>query len=194
MQIIFNLLKKRTASTLLLLFVGFGLNATAAQHTISMTSDWEFSPSYLEIEVGDIVAFINQDYTYNYHDSYCQDSWYTGLLDVDESVSYQFFGTGTYNYRDTTFGAYGMTGTIVVKAAAPPQPATLLNSSWSAIGGFQCTVSNLVVGKTYYIEASTNLVNWTSIATNVASAPVEDYIDAEATALKSRFYRSVHLP
>ena len=173
-----------------------GQSARASEYTVEMTSDWTFSPRYLQIQVGDIVTFVNHDWTYCEHDSYCPGYWYTGLLDVDDSASLQFLGTGTYNYRDTTFYQFGMTGTIVVNPATPtqPTPATLLDPVRLPGGSFQFTLSNLVVGATYIIQASTNLVDWSNIATNVAASDVESYVDNEAPAFRQRFYRSWHLP
>ena len=183
-------------SALMLSALCMGPAVQATDYTVEMTSDWTFSPKYLEIEVGDIVTWVNQDYTYSYHDSYCPGYWYTGLLDVDESVSLMFLGTGTYNYRDSNFYILGMTGTIVVNPATPqqPAPATLIDPLVMSDGRFQCTVSNLVPGKTYIIEASTNLANWTPIATNVAASSMESYVDNGAAAFRRRCYRSVQLP
>jgi plastocyanin len=173
-----------------------GQTWAATQYTVEMTSDWKFSPSYLQIEVGDTVTFVNHDYTYYLHDSVCPGYWDTGLLDVDENVSLQFLGTGTYNYRDSSFYLFGMTGTIVVNPATPtqPTPATLLNPTPLPGGSFQFTLSNLVVGATYVIQASTNFVDWSNISTNTAASTVESYVDAGATGFRWRFYRSWHLP
>jgi plastocyanin len=166
------------------------------RYTVEMTSDWTFSPSYLQIEVGDIVTFVNHDYTYYLHDSVCPGAWNSGYLDVDESASLQFLGTGTYNYRDSFFYSYGMTGTIVVNPATPtqPTPAVLLEPTRLPGGSFQFTLSNLVVGATYIIQASTNFVDWSNISTNSAGSSVESYVDDGATAFRRRFYRSWHLP
>ena len=49
-------------------------------------------------------------------------------------------------------------------------------------------------GKTYLLQASTNLVDWTVIATNVAPAGVFEITDASATNYPYRFYRAVKLP
>jgi plastocyanin len=185
-------------TTCLLLAVAFwvGQPSRAAQYTVEMTSDWRFSPNYLVIQVGDIVTWVNHDWTYNYHDSVCLPYWNTGLLDVDESASVPFPVTGTFNYRDSSWYVLGMTGTIVVNPATPtePTPATLLNPMSVPGSGFQFTLSNLVVGATYVIQASTDVVNWTNLSTNIASSTVEIYLDTEATALPRRFYRSWHLP
>jgi plastocyanin len=168
----------------------------AAQYTVEMTDNWTFSPSYLEIQVGDIVTWVNHDWTYNYHDSYCPGYWYVGPLDLDESGSLMFPITGTFNYRDSYWYVLGMRGTIVVNPATPtqPTPATLLDPTPLPGGGFQFTLSNLVVGATYVVQASTNLVDWSSLATNMAASSVETYVDNGAGAFTRRFYRSWHLP
>jgi plastocyanin len=173
-----------------------GPTVQAAEYTVEMTDDWTFSPAYLEIQVGDIVTWVNHDWTYYPHDTVCPGYWSSGLIDVDESVWLMFPFTGTFNYRDSYFYIIGMTGTIVVKPATPqqPVPATLLDPLVLSDGRFQCTVSNLVTSKTYIMQASTNLVDWVPISTNVAASSVESYVDDGAAAFPRRCYRSVHLP
>jgi plastocyanin len=168
----------------------------ATDYTVEMTSDWTFSPAYLEIQVGDTVTWVNHDWSYYPHDTVCPGYWNSGLIDVDESVYLMFPFTGTFNYRDSYFYLVGMTGTIVVKPATPPlpAPATLIDALVLPDGRFQCTVSNLVPGKTYIMEASTNLVSWAPIATNVAASSMESYVDNGAAAFRGRCYRSVQLP
>ena len=171
-------------------------SATATDYTVEMTSDWKFSPAHLEIQVGDIVTWVNHDWSYNLHNSVCAGYWNSGMLDIDESARLMFPVTGTFNYRDSTFYIFGMTGTIVVWPATPtqPTPATLIDPLQLQGGAFQFTLSNLVVGATYVIQASTNLVNWSGISTNIASSSVENFVDNEATAFGRRFYRSWHQP
>jgi plastocyanin len=173
-----------------------GTAVQATEYTVEMTSDWTFSPAYLEIQVGDIVTWVNHDWTYYMHDTVCPGYWNSGLLDVDESAWLMFPFTGTFNYRDSTFYLFGMTGTIVVNPAIQqqPAPATLLDPLVLPDGRFQCTISNLVAGKSYIMEASTNLVNWTGISTNVAASSLESYVDDGAAAFRRRCYRSVQLP
>src|SRR5512135_1346617 len=75
----------------LVLTVWAGQSAKATEYTVEMTSDWTFSPKYLQIQVGDIVTWVNHDWTnHNYHDSICPGYWYTGLLNVDETNSVVF--------------------------------------------------------------------------------------------------------
>jgi hypothetical protein len=89
-----------------------------------------------------------------------------------------------------------MTGTIVVKPATPPQstPATLTDPMRLQDGRFQFTLSNLTAGATYIIQDSTNLADWTSLATNVAASTVETWTDDRAAAFKRQFYRARHSP
>ena len=47
------------------------------------------------------------------------------------------------------------------------------------------------IGATYVLQASTNLINWTPVATNVAPAGVFEMIDPQASQFRSRFYRTV---
>ena len=189
-----------TKTLTICLLLGFAFPAgqswAATRYTVEMTSDWTFLPNYLQIEVGDIVTFVNHDYAYFGHDSVCPGYWNSGCLDVDDSVSLQFLGTGTYNYRDSSFYQFGMTGTIVVSPATPtePTPALLLDPTWLPDGSFQFTLSNLVVGETYVIQTSNDFVDWSNISTNVAASSVENYVDYGATALGQRFYCSWHLP
>ena len=183
-------------SALMLSALCMGPAVQATDYTVEMTSDWTFSPAYLEIQVGDVVTWVNHDWTYNMHDTVCSGYWDSGLIDVDESVYLMFPFTGTFNYRDSYFYIVGMTGTIVVKAATPPlpAPAMLIDPLVLPDGRFQCSVSNLVPGKTYIMEASTNLVNWTPIATNLAASSIESYVDNGAATFRRRCYRSVQLP
>ena len=191
------LLTKTQKVCALLLCVSWAIqSARATQYTVEMTEDWTFSPSYLIVEVGDIVTFVNHDWTYNYHDSVCPGYWNTGLLDVDESASLQFLGTGTYNYKDSQWYVLGMTGTIVVIPGTPvePTPATLVDAQALPGGGFQFTISNLVAGASYTIQASTDMVNWSELTTRTAGSTVETYVDYEVVLEQRRFYRCWSLP
>ena len=150
---------------------------------------------YLEIQVGDIVTWVNHDWNNNPHDSYCPGHWYINPLAVNASASRVFPITGTFHYWDLCFYVVGMEGVITVKPATPPPPtpATLIGLMLLQDGAFAFTLTNLVVGATYVIQASTNLANWSSLVTNVAASSVENWQDNEARAFGRRFYRSWHL-
>jgi plastocyanin len=194
---------------ILLSALSFGLNGQAADYYVNMEDhgffSWRFNPSYLEIQVGDTVTWINADYTqYSYlygHDATCyagtQIWWSTGSIEPgSQSNPITFPFAATFSYEDHTFYSQGMTATLVVQEATPqlPVPATLLDPQLLPDGNFQCLVSNLVVGTTYIMQASTNLVDWTSISTNIASSSVETFTDPDAAASGIRFYRSWHQP
>lgn len=70
-----------------------------------------------------------------------------------------------------------------------PSPAASLGSAGSTSGGFSFTVSG-VPGYTYVIQASTDLVNWTPVHTNIAPFT---FTDASSHGFGRRFYRSVYL-
>jgi hypothetical protein len=50
------------------------------------------------------------------------------------------------------------------------------------------------LGKTYVIQASTNLQSWVSISTNTLNLPVLSILDSQAPAFQRRFYRAVRCP
>ncbi len=181
--------------------------SSAATYTVYMESygfiNFRFRPSYLEIQVGDTVTWRNDDYTQWGYDGYdatyywgSQILWSTGLVYPGESSSITFPYVDTYNYEDSYYGAYGMTGTLVVKSAQPPtvEPVTLLAPQWLVTGQFQCVVSNLVAGTNYVMQVSTNLVDWVNLVTNTAAASVETFTDNPPTASRRRSYRAGYLP
>lgn len=185
--------------------LGFGLNGKAADYYVNMESygfyRYRFNPSYLEIQAGDTVTWINADYTeesfFYGHDATCYAGsfiwWSTGTIDAGyQSDPILFPFAATFNYLDHNFYSEGMTGTLVVKEAAtqPPVPASLLVPQLLTDGSFQCLVSNLVAGTTYILQSSTNLMDWTGIATNTASGSVETFTENGAAASGIRFYRS----
>ncbi|MDB6110921.1 MAG: hypothetical protein JWR69_2671 [Pedosphaera sp.] len=60
-------------------------------------------------------------------------------------------------------------------------------------GTFQLQVSGLV-GKSYVLQASTNLVDWVSLNTNTPNATPFSLVDPGASNFPARFYRAVQLP
>ena len=106
--------------------------ARAADHLVFMTDTLEFSPPYLEIEVGDTVTWYNAD---NFDDHTSTST--TGLWNSGDVASGEYYGPllfgapGTFNYRDIYYsnpaGTSGMIGTIVVKPAATIVPPGRFN-------------------------------------------------------------------
>ena len=164
------------------------------EYTVTMTDYYAFTPSYLEIQVNDVVTWVNQD-EYDSHDSVSDDGyWNSGPLYYRDKASLQFPFEGTFGYHDSLWVLLGMRGTIVVNPAPQPVPVTLTDPMRLLDGRFQFSVSNLTVTLTYVIQGSTNLVNWTNITTNVAANTVETWTDNAAATFGRRYYRCYQVP
>ncbi len=170
-------------------------SAGAADHYVSM-SLYAFNPSDLEIQVGDTVWWRNDDYFDEIYSSVStQGYWDTGEIYPGERVGVTFPVVGTFPYQDPVYALFGMKGTIVVNPATPQAtPGLLVGPVRLPNSSFQFTVTNLVVGQTCIVQASTNLVDWDSIYTNLVSADSFLFTDDDAVAAGQRFYRAWHLP
>ncbi|HYV26856.1 MAG TPA: hypothetical protein VFA77_04950 [Candidatus Eisenbacteria bacterium] len=87
---------------------------------------------------------------------------------------------------------------VAVLVAAAPIPTFSLPRV-SGSGAIEFTVFNGRPGQTNVIEASTDLVKWTAISTNVFSStnsfcPFIDFQEPASTNLVRRYYRSFSLP
>lgn len=71
-------------------------------------------------------------------------------------------------------------------------PVLLTSGSFNN-GIFSLQLSGMP-GKSYVLQASTNLVDWISISTNVPPATIQTLIDPSVTNYPTRFYRAVQLP
>lgn len=82
--------------------------------------------------------------------------------------------------------------TALVVAAPSTPPAGKLSASYlKSSGQLQFTLAG-APGKTYVVQASTNMINWVPIFTN--STPLNgllQFVDPKATNYSSRFYRTV---
>jgi len=167
--------------------------ASATIHEISITADG-FVPAYLEVVVGDRVYWWNDDY--DYYESHSTRSysypWNSGPIPLGYGVYVDTAKTGSFDYLDD-WGYCGF-GTLVILANTPPATPGLSNAVRLPDGSFQCTITNLTPGKTFYVEASTNLVNWAGIYSGTASSSTETYADPEAATLGKRFYRALVVP
>jgi hypothetical protein len=81
---------------------------------------------------------------------------------------------------------------VVAAQASLSTNAVLLNASAPSCGVFRLHLSD-TAGKSFVILASTNLVQWTPILTNVSTAPTFDYT-VSTTNQPRRFYQLVPLP
>lgn len=75
---------------------------------------------------------------------------------------------------------------ILSSSNAPSLQAASAKTSSGGSFGFQLSVP---VGATYVVLASTNLVNWTPIYTNVSQSATVTFADAEAVNYPQRFYK-----
>lgn len=99
----------------------------------------------------------------------------------------------TYVISDT-YGATA-TGTVNLTPAAPVSSSPpALNLIQDNDGVMTITFAG-IPGRTYYIQASTDLVNWTTISTNVAgNNGLWQFSDPGTAGLPSRYYRSSAFP
>lgn len=77
---------------------------------------------------------------------------------------------------------------IEVASLTAPPPPQLLSTTVQSNGALQFSLFGSA-GRSYIIEGSTNLMNWTPLATNAPVSNLIQFIDAGATNYPSRFYR-----
>jgi hypothetical protein len=79
----------------------------------------------------------------------------------------------------------------------PPVESLTLSLATVSNGQFEITASNLAVGLTNDLQASTNLSSsayWVSIQTNVAASNTMTFTGLSPTSAPAQFYRVVELP
>src|SRR5690348_10117877 len=77
--------------------------------------------------------------------------------------------------------------------AANLVPPGLKTATLGADGRFQFTISGVTPGKTNVVQASVNLVDWSSISTNVAASNSLQFVDDIAMNFTQRYYRSFEI-
>jgi len=81
--------------------------------------------------------------------------------------------------------------TIVTPTAPPPAPPCKMSLAPAFAGGKVTANLSGTAGTTYIIQASTDFVHWTYIATNIADTNgLVSLIDSNAAAFPKRFYRA----
>jgi len=183
-----QLSKIRIAMTAVAMWSLFAVHfGFATEYFVNMTDLYAFDPDPLTIDAGDTVTWVNLDDVYT-HTSYnspaSTEVWQSPDLGYGETYSRTFNNAGTFPYRDRDWYPAGMTGTITVNYVLPPILSAPVRPNNTQ---FRFTISG-TVGKTYVIECSGNLTNWTAIATNIAPSNVFNYTNSSATNL-TQFYR-----
>jgi len=125
----------------------------------------------LNISVGDTVVWVNNDELFPHtatsdltfgHPDY----WIVQLFDFEVAVPWTFNNLGTFTYHDDI--DFNNTGTIIV--TTPQVQAIVLQSPRVTGGQFLFDVSGLTPGQTNVVQTSTNLVQWSTVSTNIASS------------------------
>jgi subtilisin-like proprotein convertase family protein len=94
------------------------------------------------------------------------------------------------NYADTGLIAGGWS--LTLNWGTPSTPALFTSSGVLSDGCSQATLQGQS-GKTYVIEASTDLIHWTPILTNTLSGSLWNFVDVNSTNYMQRFYRAVSI-
>ncbi len=98
-------------------------------------------------------------------------------------------GAGNYSFTAKAFDALGATTNSAAVNIFVQTNATITSSASLTGGSFRLTL-NGIAGQTYAIEASSNLLNWSALFTNVAPANVFIVTDTTSTNVLKRFYRT----
>jgi plastocyanin len=102
-------------------------------------------------------------------------------------------GAGTYTLSAIAAANNGLTATnSVTVSVVAPIPVVAGTPVFAAPGNFRFSYS-ATIGLTYVVQVSTNLLQWTSLATNTATANPEIFTDTNAGGSAS-FFRVELLP
>ncbi len=114
-----------------------------------------------------------------------------GSLPTNTSTPYTspILLTSNLTIRATAF-ASGYNNSIAANATFIINPAQF--TSVSLTNGIMHLFFTGTSGQTYVLQASTNLVNWVNVTTNIAPAGIFEIVDPQAAQFKSRFYRTTH--
>ena len=98
-------------------------------------------------------------------------------------------GAGNYSFTAKAFDALGTTTNSAAVNIFVQTNSTITSAVLLTGGSFQFTLKG-IAGQTYAIEASSNLLNWSALFTNVAPANVFNVTDTTSTNVLRRFYRA----
>ena len=94
----------------------------------------------------------------------------------------------TYYFAAQSVNSAGLQSVLSTQLSLTISPAAILGSPVFSTNGLSFAVTG-VPGSNYVVQVSTNLINWTPLATN--AAPFQ-FTDPNAKYFKSRFYRVVY--
>ncbi len=84
-------------------------------------------------------------------------------------------------------------GSLAIIRSTPAMPARLGSLVRARDGRVQLQLIG-TAGRSYVIQASTNLVQWIPLSTNAVAGGSVDFVDTTAVDLKQRFYRAILAP
>jgi hypothetical protein len=114
------------------------------------------------------------------------DNAFSFFLPNATGATITFHAVGTYGFHSD----FGDHGSVIVSL---PAPAALALESFRLEGTkFLFDATGLTPGKTNVLEASTNLITWTAIQTNLAASTTQTFTNS--TTLPRRFFRLLELP
>ena len=88
--------------------------------------------------------------------------------------------------------ATGYVNSVAASALFLVQPLSFTSQGFTA-NGFQLGFAG-ALGSNYVLQASTNLLNWTPISTNLALTNYFSWLDPQATNYPRRYYRVQRQP
>jgi PA14 domain-containing protein/chitobiase/beta-hexosaminidase-like protein/Big-like domain-containing protein len=114
-----------------------------------------------------------------------------GSLPTANSSLYSapFVLTGNATVRVSAFET-NFNNSVAASAAFLVQPLHFTSSGFLVNGQFQLGFAGMV-SSNYILQATTNLINWTPISTNMATTNLFNLIDPAATNFPHRFYRVI---
>ena len=156
-----------------------GLRASSVE--VDWTYGYGFYPYAVTINAGDGVDIVNKDdvawvdVTGASPESFVFDIWNAG-----GDYLHVYNNPGTFYFSEEA-DYYNISPTVTVTVIAP---SIQLKSPRVVAGHFLFDVTGLTVGKTNLVQSSTNLVAWTSIKTNIASASSDTYTNSVSARLQ----------
>jgi uncharacterized repeat protein (TIGR03806 family) len=116
-------------------------------------------------------------------------------LDGTLPTTNSLFYTGPFNLTNgatVSVNAFApnYNNSVAASAQFSIQPLLITSATFNAGPGFQMSLIGMT-GSNYVLQASTNLVNWTPISTNLATTNIFNLYDPAATGFLKRFYRVI---